>query len=82
MPGTLTLEQRTKPVCDTCQREVDRVRGSMWHGEDRICMECFCQWYDPDNGTFDPCNRFELGNYVRSKHGLPPLVTPAHSKAP
>ncbi len=24
-----------KPICDACQREVDRVRGSMWHGDSR-----------------------------------------------
>ncbi len=74
MPGTFDLASRPKPVCDACQREVDRVRGSMWHGDAGICTECFCQWYDPDNGTFDNCNPVELGNYVRSKHGLPPLA--------
>jgi hypothetical protein len=48
----------------------------MWHNEDSICRECFFQWYDPDNGTFDNCNPVELGNYVRAKHGLPPLTLP------
>jgi hypothetical protein len=61
------------PICDACKREVDRVRGSMWHGEKRICLECFGQWYHPDNGSFDNCNPVSLGNYVRSKHGLAPL---------
>lgn len=61
------------PVCDACKRDVDRVRCSMWHADHQICSECFVQWYDPDNGTFDPCNPIELGNFVRSKHGLPPL---------
>ena len=60
-------------ICDCCQREVDYVRGSIWHLEARICRECFCQWYDPDNGTFDNCNPVELGNYVRRKNGLEPL---------
>lgn len=72
MPGT--QYQRPKPACDACQREVDHVRGSMWHGKDRLCSECFSQWYDPDNGSFDPCDRISLGNYVRHKHGLPPLT--------
>jgi hypothetical protein len=71
MPGTPFSFPR--PICDCCQREVDYVRGSMWHGTDRICLECFYQWYDPDSGTFDSCNKIELGNYVRSKHGLPPM---------
>jgi hypothetical protein len=61
------------PVCDACRREVDYVRGSVWHGDSRICTECFMQWYDPDNSTFDNCDPVELGNYIRSKHGLPPL---------
>lgn len=62
-----------QPICDCCQRAVERVRGSMWHGMSIICPECFCQWYDPDNGSFDNCNPVSLGNYVRSKHGLSPL---------
>ena len=69
---TKTLKSRL-PVCDCCQREVERVRSSMWHGTARICLECFGQWYDPDNGSFDNCDPVSLGNYVRSKHGLPPL---------
>ena len=62
-----------QPVCDCCRRAVERVRGSMWHGTSKICPECFGQWYDPDNGSFDNCNPLELGNYVRSKHGLSAL---------
>lgn len=34
------------PVCDCCNRIVDFVRGSMWHGEHRICLACFYVWYD------------------------------------
>ena len=71
MPGTINLNVR--PFCDACQREVERVRGSMWHGASQICLECFYQWYDPDNGTFDPCDPVQLGTHVRAKHGLPPL---------
>jgi hypothetical protein len=71
MPGTPFIPP--KPVCDACEREVECVRTSMWHGEHRICSECFGQWYDPDNDSFDNCDSRSLGNYVRSKHGLPPL---------
>lgn len=71
MPGTPYTSP--KPVCDCCRREVDRVRGSVWHGEDHICPECFSQWYDPDCGSFDNTDPIQLGNYVRAKHGLPPL---------
>lgn len=71
-----------KPVCDACEREVDRVRGSIWHGEAAICLECFAQWYDPDNGTFDPCDPVQLGNHIRAKHGLPPLSRPSREDRP
>jgi len=64
----------TKPVCDACQREVERVRTSYWHQPSQICTECFVQWYDPDTDTFDNCDPVQLGNYVRAKHGLPPLT--------
>jgi hypothetical protein len=73
MPGTVDLNWK-QPHCDACQRDVEYVRGSIWHGEHRICHECFCQWYDPDNGSFDSNNPVSLGNHVRSKHGLPPLA--------
>lgn len=59
-------------TCHCCQRPVPRVRSSMWHGEYRICPECFTQWYDPDT-DIDVTNPIAIGNYVRSKHGLPPL---------
>lgn len=61
-----------RPVCDCCQREVDSVRSSIW-GHKHTCTECFLQWYDPDNSSFDNCDQVSLGNYVRSKHGLAPL---------
>ncbi len=71
-----TIYDETKRICDCCRREVPsaKVRGSFWHGDAKICTDCFIQWYDPDNGTFDNCNPLQLGNYVRSKHGLPPLA--------
>jgi hypothetical protein len=72
MPGTPFIAP--KPVCDCCQREVERVRGSIWHGQSRICTDCFFQWYDPDNKQVDPTNPVSIGNYVRKKHGLPPLA--------
>lgn len=58
------------PVCACCLREVERVRGSMWHGPHRICDECFGQWYDPDSCEVDPTDPISIGNYVRKKHGL------------
>lgn len=71
MPGTPWSPP--KPVCDCCQREVSRVRGSMWHGDSRICEECFFQWYDPDTGAIDVTDPVSIGNHVRKKHGLPAL---------
>lgn len=59
-------------ICDTCRREVDYVRGSMWHGTSRICRECFIMWYDGDEGV-DPTDPVSIGNAVRRKHGLPEL---------
>jgi hypothetical protein len=64
-------------ICDSCQREVEEVRGSMWHGEDRICLECFYEWYDPDDPltTFgNATSKARIGNFIRSKYGLEPLV--------
>jgi hypothetical protein len=59
--------------CDCCRRDVDYVRGSFWHGEARICRECFAQWYDPDNDRVGT-DTASIGNYVRLKHGLPPIA--------
>ena len=61
-------------ICDCCRRDVAHVRGSFWHGDARICLECFAQWYDLDNDQVDACDRVSLGNYVRLRHGLPPLA--------
>ena len=58
------------PFCDCCQREVERVRGSMWHGNNRLCSECFGAWYD---GADDPTDPINVGNYTRRKLGLPLL---------
>lgn len=77
MPGT--PYERRKPVCDGCKREVDYVRGSMWHGDLRICLECFYEWYDPHTGT-DQTNPISVGNYVRKQHGLTALTS--HERTP
>lgn len=64
-------------VCDCCKREVEKVRGSVWHGDDLICLECFYEWYDPSGPsiTYENAQSVErIGNYVRAKHGLPPMT--------
>lgn len=77
MPGTVDIRLQPKPICAACQREVDYVRGSMWHGEDKICRECFIEWYDGHGST----NPVEIGNYVREKHGLPALSMQTGNKS-
>jgi hypothetical protein len=61
-------------ICDSCRRNVDYVRGSFWHGGARICRECFAQWSDPDNDELASADAASVGNYVRLRHGLPPLA--------
>jgi hypothetical protein len=61
-------------ICDCCRREVDYFRGSFWHGDARICRECFAQWCDLDNESIVSDDPRSIGNYVRLKHGLPPLA--------
>jgi hypothetical protein len=61
-------------ICDCCRRQVDYVRASFWLGEARVCRECFAQWCDPDNDQLDAVNAASIGNFVRLKHGLPPLA--------
>ncbi len=61
-------------ICDCCCRKVDYFRGSFWHGDTRICRECFAQWCDLDNDSIDPADPHSIGNYVRLKNGLPPLA--------
>ena len=61
-------------MCDCCRRDVDYHRGSFWHGDAKICRECFAQWYDPNNVQLDATDPSSIGNYVRLKHGLPPLA--------
>jgi len=68
------LPLKPKPICDCCQREVEKVRGSMCHGSDRICLECFYEWYDGHQGV-DSTDPISIGNYVRKQHGLPALQT-------
>lgn len=59
--------------CHACQRWVDKVRGSPWHGPYRICQECFCEWYEPC-GDVDPTSALSIGNATRRKLGLPLLT--------
>jgi hypothetical protein len=61
-------------ICDCCRRDVEYVRGSFWHGDARICLECFVQWYDLDNDQVESCDRVSIGNFVRLRHGLPPFA--------
>jgi hypothetical protein len=61
-------------ICDCCRRDVDYVRGSFWHGDARICRECFAQWYNPDDDQIDASDTASIGNYVRLRHGLPPIA--------
>jgi hypothetical protein len=61
-------------ICDSCRRDVDYVRDSFWHGGARICRECFAHWSDPDNDELASADAASVGNYVRLRHGLPPLA--------
>jgi hypothetical protein len=61
-------------ICDCCRRDVDYVRGSFWHGDARICRECFAQWYNPDDDHVDASDTVSIANYVRLRHGLPPIA--------
>src|SRR5215469_13950766 len=61
-------------ICDCCRRDVEYVRGSFWHGDARICLECLAQWYDLNNDQILSSDRVSIGNYVRLRHGLPPFL--------
>jgi hypothetical protein len=61
-------------ICDCCRRDVDYVRGSFWLGDARICRECFAQWYNPDDDHVDASDTASIANYVRLRHGLPPIA--------
>jgi len=61
-------------ICDTCRRNVEYVRASFWHGDARICRECFAQWCNPDDEQIGITEPSSIGNYVRLKHGLPPIA--------
>jgi hypothetical protein len=60
-------------ICECCRRDVEHVRSSFWHGEARICRECLAQWCDGDNDEIG-ADAASVGNYVRLRHGLPPLA--------
>lgn len=61
-------------ICDCCRRRVDHVTGSFWLGDARLCRECFASWCDPDSDLICTPDFASIGNYVRLKHGLPPLA--------
>ena len=61
-------------ICDCCRRDVDYVRGSFWLGDARTCRECFAQWYNPDDDHVDASDTVSIANYVRLRHGLPPIA--------
>jgi hypothetical protein len=61
-------------ICNVCRREVDYVKASFWHGEARICRECLAVWSNPDNDQVRAGDAASIGNYVRLRHGLPPLA--------
>jgi hypothetical protein len=61
-------------ICDFCRRDVDDVKASFWHGEAKVCRECFAQWCDLDNVYTGAGDAASIGNYVRLQHGLPMLA--------
>src|ERR1700746_103642 len=61
-------------ICNVCRREVDYVKASFWHGEASICRECLAEWSNPDSDLERPGDAASIGNYVRLRHGLPPLA--------
>jgi hypothetical protein len=61
-------------ICDFCRRDVDYVKASFWHGEAKVCRECFAQWCDLDNVYTGAGDAASIGNYVRLQHGLPMLA--------
>jgi hypothetical protein len=61
-------------ICEACRRDVDYVRASFWHGDAPMCRECIAQWSDPDNVQISAGDAASVGNYVRLRHGLPPLA--------
>ena len=61
-------------ICDCCRRDVDYAGDSFWHRDARICRECFAQWCDPNNDQIESTDYASIGNYVRLRHGLPPIV--------
>jgi hypothetical protein len=61
-------------ICDCCRRDVDYTRESFWHRDARICRECFANWCNPDNDQLESTDTASIGNYVRLRHGLPPIA--------
>jgi hypothetical protein len=61
-------------ICDCCRRDVDYGGDPFWHRDARICRECFARWCEPDNDQIASTDYASIGNYVRLRHGLPPIV--------
>lgn len=49
--------------CDCCGCMVSYVRGSMWHGESRICRPCFYIWYDVGLTNPEAIKKLRLKRY-------------------
>jgi hypothetical protein len=66
-------------ICDCCRRKVDHVRegsfSQLYFGDDKICNECFREWYDGDRPTMgtDDSDKLNIGNWIRKKHGFEPI---------
>jgi hypothetical protein len=61
-------------ICDCRRRDVACAGDSFWHRDARICRECFALWGDPANDEIESTDYASIGNYVRLRHGLPPIV--------
>ena len=65
-------------ACDCCGVPSSYLRGSMWHGQARICLACFFIWYD--DGLTDPaairalrlkrCGSVDIGRDGRKYWGM------------
>jgi len=59
-------------TCWVCERTFPATEHVTAFG----CYECFSVWYDGDDApeSVDRTLRRDVGNWVRKKHGLPPLT--------
>ena len=61
-------------ICDCCGGDVEYAGKSFRHRDARICRECFAGWCEPDNDQIESTENASIGNYVRLRRGLPPIV--------